>query len=228
MIKRLVGVAALGLLSVPASAAITVTPELPGVLNSTLAPFHSGVETFDGIATGTNPFSTNFGGSSYTGDYSNAQVLPSDAFGGAGNAGNYVVALNAGTSFTLQLDKPANYFGFWLSALHPGNVISFHSGADTQSFDFNFFNNLLSGDNYFGKPGTGATGHEQFAFFNFQFSGGQTFDSITFSQVGNSGGFESDNHTVGMVPEPGTWAMMIAGFGLVGFAARRRRTMAIA
>jgi type IV pilus assembly protein PilY1 len=27
-----------------------------------------------------------------------------------------------------------------------------------------------------------------------------------------------------VVPEPGTWAMLIAGFGLVGFAARRRRT----
>jgi hypothetical protein len=31
-----------------------------------------------------------------------------------------------------------------------------------------------------------------------------------------------------VIPEPGTWAMMIAGFGLVGFAARRRRTLAIA
>ncbi len=30
---------------------------------------------------------------------------------------------------------------------------------------------------------------------------------------------------MGMVPEPATWAMMIAGFGLVGFAARRRRHM---
>ncbi len=28
----------------------------------------------------------------------------------------------------------------------------------------------------------------------------------------------------GAIPEPGTWAMMIAGFGLVGMAARRRRT----
>lgn len=27
------------------------------------------------------------------------------------------------------------------------------------------------------------------------------------------------------VPEPATWAMLIAGFGLVGFAARRRRTV---
>jgi hypothetical protein len=30
------------------------------------------------------------------------------------------------------------------------------------------------------------------------------------------------------VPEPGTWAMLIAGFGMVGFAARRRRDRAAA
>ena len=29
--------------------------------------------------------------------------------------------------------------------------------------------------------------------------------------------------SVGPVPEPATWAMMIAGFGLAGMAARRRR-----
>jgi hypothetical protein len=31
----------------------------------------------------------------------------------------------------------------------------------------------------------------------------------------------------GAVPEPATWAMLIAGFGLVGAAARRRREMAV-
>jgi hypothetical protein len=31
-----------------------------------------------------------------------------------------------------------------------------------------------------------------------------------------------------VIPEPGTWAMMIAGFGLVGLAARRRRAIAAA
>ncbi len=29
----------------------------------------------------------------------------------------------------------------------------------------------------------------------------------------------------GVVPEPGTWAMLIAGFGFVGVAMRRRRAL---
>jgi hypothetical protein len=32
----------------------------------------------------------------------------------------------------------------------------------------------------------------------------------------------------GVIPEPATWAMLIAGFGLVGMAARRRRGVAVA
>jgi hypothetical protein len=41
---------------------------------------------------------------------------------------------------------------------------------------------------------------------------------------------DHDTHTVvpATIPEPGTWAMLIAGFGLVGFAARRRREAVVA
>jgi hypothetical protein len=36
--------------------------------------------------------------------------------------------------------------------------------------------------------------------------------------------FETDTYAVGaVVPEPATWAMMLGGFGLMGFAARRSR-----
>jgi hypothetical protein len=42
----------------------------------------------------------------------------------------------------------------------------------------------------------------------------QVFDDLTFGSL-----------TPG-IPEPGTWAMLIAGFGLVGAAARRRRAVA--
>jgi hypothetical protein len=42
-----------------------------------------------------------------------------------------------------------------------------------------------------------------------------------------SGALSIQTADTGAVPEPATWAMMIAGFGLVGLAARRRR-MALA
>lgn len=37
-----------------------------------------------------------------------------------------------------------------------------------------------------------------------------------------------DNVSLAVVPEPATWGLMIAGFGLVGFAARRRRSVVTA
>lgn len=46
-------------------------------------------------------------------------------------------------------------------------------------------------------------------------AGNRAFDNIMFTI--------SDTVDMPVVPEPGTWAMLIAGFGLVGTAARRRR-----
>ena len=50
-------------------------------------------------------------------------------------------------------------------------------------------------------------------------------DILSFAATGTSdslGGY-LDNITISAVPEPATWAMMIAGFGLAGAAIRRRR-----
>ena len=50
-------------------------------------------------------------------------------------------------------------------------------------------------------------------------------DTLTFSAAGTSdslGGY-LDNISLSAVPEPGTWAMMIFGFGAVGGAMRSRR-----
>lgn len=50
---------------------------------------------------------------------------------------------------------------------------------------------------------------------------GVLYFGVTDGQYGdNGGGFQI---TVSQVPEPSTWAMLIVGFGLVGFAARSRR-----
>ena len=40
--------------------------------------------------------------------------------------------------------------------------------------------------------------------------------------------FAPDNSTIASVPEPGAWALMIAGFGMVGGLLRRRRPVAFA
>ena len=48
-------------------------------------------------------------------------------------------------------------------------------------------------------------------------------------QAYSTGSFSSDPEPIitGGVPEPSAWAMLIAGFGLVGFQARRRRNAAV-
>ena len=59
---------------------------------------------------------------------------------------------------------------------------------------------------------------------NFQAAGSST--TLSFSQLDNccSGGILLDSVSVTAVPEPATWAMMIAGFLGVGFLAYRRRS----
>ncbi len=51
---------------------------------------------------------------------------------------------------------------------------------------------------------------------------GEKITGLRFTSTGVA--FEFDDFAAaGTVPEPATWAMLIAGFGLVGLAARRRR-----
>lgn len=74
--------------------------------------------------------------------------------------------------------------------------------------------------------------------FSFALVNGQTY-SFGFYNYGNLNGFSTDldasaeagfdwkiTYANGGVPEPASWAMLIAGFGLIGGAARRRRAIA--
>lgn len=242
------GAAAL-LLAAPASAAFFVNYEGPGVQNTTALFTTSGVETFEGQATGSAAsFMTDFGtGGVIQATYTGGRIDNANQYGSAGGTGNNVVTFSnlapIEISFTTTLEGGLTYFGYWLSALDAGNRIEFFTGGSGGTLLASITPGDVTGNigncptPYCGNPNppfTGRNGGEPYAFLNVYFTGGDNFDFIRIYQVGG-GGYESDNHTVGfftrpggVIPEPATWAMMIMGFGLVGMAARRRATPATA
>ena len=116
-------------------------------------------------------------------------------------------------------------------------------GFDVTGFDFNSYFKIdsLNGADVTSPPAPLMTGITIFgihfgggsvlgnvtAFYKFDASAGTT--TIPFATNGSSGWvlYQTGGGTEDVVPEPATWAMMIAGFGLVG-AAMRRRTLATA
>ncbi len=249
--------AAVAVTLVPGAAlATTITPnftvslesEAPGIQSSTSQFYAKGVETFESRSTGSGQtFVTNFGGSDFSGTYTNVRINSADQYGGAGGTGKYAVTFSSsGYSLDLSTTLPGGvkYFGFWLSALDRGNNVTFYSG-NRKLFTFSaqdartFINGLSNSSSYYGNPNSNFAGRntgEPYAFLNFYARGRVSFDRIVFAESPQVGGYESDNHTVGRwktisgtvvagvpsVPEPATWGMLLAGFAMVGVSARRR------
>jgi hypothetical protein len=227
--------------------------ENPGVQNSTAVFDVKGVETFESRALGMNSggFSTDFGtGGAIQATYTGGRIDNANVYGSAGGVGRHIVTFSnfaapnnvIDVSFTSLLPQGLNFFGYWLSALDAGNRLEFFSGADslgviTPASVIGALGGCPSVSNpYCGNPTgpfLGRVPNEQFAFLNVYFNSGVTYDRVRIFQVGG-GGYESDNHTVGyflrtnIVPEPATWMMLITGFGLVGYALRRRAPQGLA
>jgi hypothetical protein len=106
-------------------------------------------------------------------------------------------------------------------------------GGSFQQAEFNLFNALTDTTSVGISINGGAT--QTFSlgngenFFGFTATGGDVITSIAFDTNGSGvtdlrqlrvGGVRA---SVGAVPEPGTWAMMLIGFGAVGFSIRRRK-----
>ncbi len=236
-----------GLVAAPASAGIVIQFEAPGVQNSTAIFDVVGVETFEsrslGLVGGTG-FSTDFGtGGAIVATYTGGRIDDANQFGSAGGVGKHIVTFSnlpaIEINFTTTLPQGLNYFGYWLSALDGGNRVEFFNGATSLGIitpaDVSGFTGACPASLYCGNPNApflGRNAGEPYAFLNVYFTNGTTYDRIRIYQIGG-GGYESDNHTVGYfirmggIPEPATWGLMIAGFGLVGHAARRRRAVAV-
>ena len=210
-----------------AQAVTIVSVEAAGAQNTSISFGHLAVENFDGQPLGTIvPVNTSFAAIGVASTFTSTQILAADQYGGAGGAGNQVAVRNTGDLSITLTGRPLNYFGVWASALDAANTVSFYKGGTLLS-STNLTAYLLA-DAYRGNPTATFFGQnfgEKYAFFNFRVTEG--YDRVVLSQNGG-GGFELDNVSVGAVPEAATWVMLVAGFGFVGFASRRRRAVVAA
>ena len=154
-------------------------------------------------------------------------IIPT-ADGWTGGAGGIEIQANnvAGVAFSgpnlVELDTFSNSSMFVALGAGAYKVSYWYSprpnvGAGSNGIDLSIGNTVLDS---VALAGGGAT-QWQLRTVNFNTTGG----NLTFSALGTSDGLGGylDSITISSVPEASTWAMLIAGFGLVGFAARRRK-----
>lgn len=137
----------------------------------------------------------------------------------------------AGVSFSgtnhVELDSNAN--SAMQRSIDPGDYILtfYYSPRPNVPTGSNGITVLVNGVDIFNVSGNGGGGTswtQQTVFFNLAAPG-----TLRFAAVGTSdslGGY-LDDVRLAAVPEPASWAMMIAGFGLLGSAMRRRRSLTV-
>jgi len=194
----LFGAPAIASLSAPAQPIapfdIRIESEKPG-MQKTTATFNSGgVETFDKAQTGNGQkLVTDFGtDDAIKGTYTSLQINGADQFGGADDKGNYAVTFQS-VGFTLDLASTikggVNHFGYWLSALDRGNLVTFMR-AGRELFTFNP-EDVIAGlaktgnaKSFYGNPNerfAGKISGEPYVFVNF-FSDVGGFDQVRFAE----------------------------------------------
>lgn len=200
-------VAALALSATAANAAVTFT-STAFEIDPSVASGQTTVMTFD------NPAAAGYtiipGATVTAGTTANEYAAP------AGDATTYYYVQGGGQAIFSSI-KALTELSLYIGSLDNYNSIEFWSGGVGGTSV-----GTWSGLDYApanGDQGAGVTNRR----FYFDF-GGSTVDTVVFKSTSNS--FEFDNIAVSAVPEPGVWALMIAGFGMMGAALRRRRSVA--
>ena len=171
------------------------------------------------------PFQTvipNLGGISWTG--SGAETERGSL------AGQYAAPLGMGTSTTTGTVYMAVFGGGTETATFsmPQTSLSLYwgsidgNGGNTNSISITMGSFTLTGADLATMfPGTDVNGNQTDPLGNqlVRITGLQPFTTASFSSTGNSFEF-----TLGSVPEPSTWAMMVIGFAGLGYAAFRRNS----
>jgi hypothetical protein len=203
---------ALSAFTTAASAAVNFTTPFPYDANG-YGPGESLVWDFDTV------FNPNFSytGNTYTGPVTNIAAPPAGdtTTYGAAQPASYALPF-ADAEFSI-LSGQLTSLSFYLGSLDDYNTISFYSGATLiQSFTGT---DLTIPDPADGDQASGNTNRRYF----FTFGAADNVNRVVFNSTTPAFEFDDFAAAVSGVPEPSTWAMMILGFGLVGFMLRNGR-----
>lgn len=204
------------ILAAAAAAAIATTPAqaISFVFTpagaGTVAP---GFTVLNDFNAGTGLTGTGF--TYHAGNVSGLAAMP------AGSDGSRYAAVQNGGSATAMLGQGITAFSLYIGSVDASNRIIFNYADGSSDAIFGTALTIPHDGNQVSPQNNGL--------FRFTGTDGKAISSLTFTSGQNS--FEFDDLAVqaGAVPEPATWAMLVLGFGLVGSAARRRRsTLAMA
>ncbi len=150
------------------------------------------------------------GGTIYTGDQPFADIPHGGVFGGSFLAAGPSSTAPATLSF---LNGGVGFVSFlWGSPDVYNNLTVTSTGGITQVFDStNLTFASTNGDQSYSQ------------YVQFTSLAGSKITSLTFNNVPAIDAFETANYSITPVPEPETYALMLAGLGAVAFVARRRR-----
>ena len=209
-------------IATPAAALVNVTISAPGSASASVTGYNLAVNDLNSASNGLPSFG--FTGSATTATTTGfVSIASANVYGGAGGTGSYG-SISGDAMF--QLSNSVNYFGLWGSALDGNNTVELYNDG-TLLGSYALQNTLQSASNfsnaYYGNPYASGNSGEMYAFFNFVSD--TAFNRVRLLQNGG-GGFEFDNLTIGTnivsaAPEPMTWAMMLMGFGAIGWSLRK-------
>lgn len=187
-----------------ASAAVNFTTPFP--FDGPVGPGESMVMDFD------SPIAAGF---TYVGGILPFSI-PGVAAAPAGDATLYGFA-SPGFDATFASAESLSSLSFYLGSLDTFNTLSFYNG-DTliQSFTGT---QLTIPDPANGNQASGNTNRRYF----FTFGAADNVNKVVFNTTQPAFEFDNIAAAISGIPEPSTWAMMILGFGLVGFTLRNNR-----
>jgi hypothetical protein len=151
----------------------------------------------------------------------------------AGDTSNWYMSVLGGKQETLdfasaQFPNGVASVGLFIGSLDTYNNITFKSGGLSQTIDgTTLLDSVFPGNASLNSGNQSSDSTNRF--FTFVFNNSTPVDQIVFDSSINSLEFDNLSATVGVgrsggggLPEPASWTVMIAGFGLLGSLLRRR------